>query len=85
VYAFLEDEIQYDMFEGLPSYTKPKLFIAGSKDTTVPMTSIQKGFDISAEPKELQVLDSGHNYRWHAELIEKVNVLIEKFLKKIER
>lgn len=79
-YHFYEDSTKYNMLEGLRCCNKPKLFIYGSKDTTVDPEGIKKAYEESAAPKELFSLDSDHNYRLHQNLIEEVNTRIGVFL-----
>ncbi len=79
-YSFYVDQSQYDMSAGLAKSTKPKLFIGGARDTTIPIEIIKKAYDISNGPKEFQTLDSDHNYRLNPKLIERVNKMIGEFL-----
>jgi pimeloyl-ACP methyl ester carboxylesterase len=81
-YSFVEDSLQYDSMARLQECTKPKLFVKGSQDITIPQGSIEEAFEISAEPKQMETIDSDHDYRKHPELIEEVNVLIGKFLER---
>jgi pimeloyl-ACP methyl ester carboxylesterase len=79
-YTFLEDEIQYDMLDDLSKCKKPKLFIVCSQDIAVKIELVQNAYNISSEPKQIQIINSGHDYRKSKELIEEVNVIIGKFL-----
>lgn len=81
-YSFVEDQMQYDMAEGLSKCTKPKLFILGTRDTTAVPKLVRGAYDIAAEPKELYEIDSDHDYRYHPQLIEEVNKVIGNFLSK---
>jgi pimeloyl-ACP methyl ester carboxylesterase len=80
-YSFFEDSAKFDIVKGLKNCTKPKLFILGTKDTTIPPEKVREAFNSSAEPKELYELDSDHSYRWHPNLIEEVNKVIGEFLR----
>lgn len=79
-YAFLEDEIQYDMLIDLSRCKKPKLFIAGSKDINVKPEFVQNAYNISSKPKYIYTIDSNHKYCKNERLIDEVNVIIDKFL-----
>jgi pimeloyl-ACP methyl ester carboxylesterase len=79
-YAFVEDQMKYGMSDGLSSCSKPKLFFLGLKDALIKPETVRAAYEIAAEPKQLCELDSDHDYRWHPELIEKVNQIIDDFL-----
>lgn len=81
-YSFVEDQMQYDMADGLSKCTKPKLFIMGTRDVTAAPGQVLGAYEKSAEPKQLYKLDSDHDYRWHPELIKKVNQVVGEFLDK---
>ena len=80
-YAFVEDQKQYDMLDGLRKCTKPKLFFLGTRDPLIKPETVRKAYETAAEPKQLRELDSDHDYRWHPELIRKVNLMAGDFLK----
>lgn len=80
-YAYVEDASQYNALDGLKALTKPKLFIIGEDDDVVPREVTEWAYTAAAKPKELVVLKSDHDYRWHPQLIEDVNSHIGKFLK----
>jgi len=79
-YSYQEDSAQFDMSDALKKSTKPKLFILGKTDSLIKPETVKAAFDMSAEPKELYELDSGHDYRHDSELINEVNSVIGKFL-----
>lgn len=81
-YSFIEDSSQYDMLDGLRKCPKPKLFILGTRDTTVKPEVVKKAYAESAPPKEIFSLDSDHNYRLNPSLINQVNAEVGKFLDK---
>lgn len=81
-YSFYEDQIQYDMSDGLKKCTKPKMFVYGNNDTTVEPEIVKKAYNISSSPKEIKEIDSDHDYRYKPEIINKVNILIGEFLDK---
>ena len=84
-YSFLEDQIKYDMREGLSQCEKLKMFIYGDQDDKVKPELVKMAYDLSAEPKFLYGLHSGHDYRKYPQLITEVNNSIEDFLEKIEK
>ncbi|MFH1589717.1 MAG: alpha/beta hydrolase [archaeon] len=79
-YTFVEDSQQYDMIPDLKVCNKPKLFIAGSKDTLVDPIKIKEACELSSDPKQFIMLDSVHGYRRNPEMINKVNGIIEEFI-----
>jgi len=79
-YSYLEDQILYDMSDGLKKSTKPKLFVFGKKDVLVKPEIVKKAYEIASAPKKLRDLDSGHDYRWNSNSIKEVNNLVEDFL-----
>lgn len=79
-YSFYEDAAQYNGRAALQDLDIPKLFIAGARDEIVPLQEIVETFRLAATPKEMNVLDCGHDYRRDPIAIEQVNVLIEHFL-----
>ncbi len=46
--------------------------------------TVKAAYEISANPKQLIELSSDHDYRYHTKLIEKVNEILESFIKKYE-
>lgn len=80
-YSFIEDQMQYDMLDGLKKCVKPKLFFLGVRDTLVKPETVRAAYEAAVEPKKLYELDSDHDYRWHPELIEEVNTATGSFLK----
>lgn len=81
-YSFYEDQLQYDMTEGLRNSKKPKLFVLGKKDILVPPESVRETYGMSSDPKELYELDSIHDYRLNKKYIDEVNKVVGDFLKK---
>lgn len=79
-YAFVEDQRQYDMLDGLKQCTKPKLFFLGTRDPLIKPDTVRTAFEAAAEPKRLHEMNSDHDYRWHPELIEEVNKVVGDFL-----
>lgn len=81
-YAFIEDAMKYNALDGLSRIKTPKLFIVGDKDESVELEVVKDSYDISADPKELYILKSDHNYRYHPGLIDEVNEQLGIFIEK---
>lgn len=81
-YSFYEDQLHYSVADELRQSTKPKLFFLGKYDKLAKPESVRDLYDIAAEPKELHELESDHDYRFHPELIEEVNMVVSNFLDK---
>lgn len=81
-YSFYEDQIKYDMTESLKKCIKPKMFVYGKEDQWVEPGLVKKAFNISHKPKEINALDSGHDYRYKTDVVNEVNKLIGDFLDK---
>jgi pimeloyl-ACP methyl ester carboxylesterase len=82
-YAFAASSVGYESLKGLETFTGPKLFIAGSHDTTITPEMMKELFDASAEPKQLAILNSDHDYRHDQHAIDQVNSLVGEFLKRL--
>lgn len=67
-------------YTGLESCTKPKLFFLGKNDDVVLPEDVRETFNLAAEPKQLCELDSDHDYRYHPDVIAKVEEVIFQFL-----
>jgi alpha/beta superfamily hydrolase len=61
---------------------KQKLFFYGTKDDMNDPEDIKKAYEESAEPKVIHALNSDHDYRYHAEIVEEVNNIVGEFLDK---
>jgi len=81
-YSFYEDQIRYNALPQLKTCKKPKLFIAGKRDTTVDPELVVEAYNKSLSPKDLEIIDSPHDYRFNQKTVSHVNVLIGKFLDK---
>ena len=77
---YFEDGKQYNALPGLKNCTKPKLFFYGMQDIMNDPEEVKKAFAESAEPKMIQAVDSEHDYRYHPEAVEEVNLVIGRFL-----
>lgn len=81
-YTFIEDVKKHNALDGLRRTKKPKLFIAGDKDDAVEPEVVQETHEVSAGPKELYILKSDHNYRYHPDLIDEVNEQLGIFVER---
>lgn len=79
---YFEDGKQYNALPGLRTCMKPKLFFYGTKDDMNDPEDIKKAYEESAEPKVIHALNSDHDYRYHAEIVEEVNNIVGEFLDK---
>ncbi|MDD5145238.1 MAG: alpha/beta fold hydrolase [Candidatus Pacebacteria bacterium] len=84
-FSYFEDSARYNILEGLKSCTKSKLFIMGTRDITVKPEEVKAAYEAAAQPKEFREIDSDHDYRWHSDLIDKVNQIVGDFLSKREK
>ena len=78
-YSFCENATHYDAWESLNRCAVPKLFVAGTEDTTAYPEEVKLAYDNAAEPKRMEYVNSEHNYRNYPAKIEAVNKLIEDF------
>lgn len=75
--SYFDDSTLYTDME---SCKKPKLFFYGLRDTLVEPNEVRETYEQAAEPKQLCELDSEHDYRYHPDIIEKVNEVVGAFL-----
>jgi pimeloyl-ACP methyl ester carboxylesterase len=80
--TYFQDQSQYDVTEALKSCTKPKLFFYGTEDVLVSADSVIETYNLAAEPKMLQELQTEHDYRLYPEAMSEVNRVIGEFLDK---
>jgi len=83
-YAYFEDQTQYDALEALKTCDKPKLFFYGTEDVLVTSESVKAMYETAAEPKMLHELESEHDYRLHAAVIDEVNKVVADFLARFD-
>jgi len=67
-------------YSGLDKSNKPKLFFAGLQDDLVTPNDVKEMYTEAGEPKKYLELDSEHDYRLHAGIIDEVNKTAERFL-----
>jgi pimeloyl-ACP methyl ester carboxylesterase len=77
---YFKDGAQYNALSGLQTCRKPKLFFYGKQDVVNDPKDVEKAFQESAEPKFIYGVDSGHGYRYHPDIISKINTVIGQFL-----
>ena len=73
---FYEDSKKYDMMFGLQTCKKQKCFIYGIDDNVITPEQVKEAYNSAAEPKQLIVFDSDHDYRNSPVLIQKMNEVI---------
>ena len=78
--SYFDDTTEYT---GLESCLKPKLFFLGKHDDMVLPEDVRETYELAAEPKQLCELDSEHDYRYHPEIIKKVEHVAKDFLSEI--
>jgi len=83
-YSFLEDARKYDALEDLGKLTKPKLFISGDEDASVQPELVEEEFSVSADPKDMYVMHSDHDYRHREKLIDEANQRVALFIEKYD-
>ncbi len=83
--SFFVDSASHDIMGPLKTCTKPKLFFLGTQDVMVPPEKVQFAYDNAAEPKWLEKVDSGHDYRHHPEIIDEVNRKVGEWLEKSDK
>jgi pimeloyl-ACP methyl ester carboxylesterase len=79
-YSFSKDARQYDALGRLRTLKKPKLFIAGKADDRVSPETVSNIFEEAAAPKEIKMIDYGHDYRRSRAAIEEVGKHIRNFV-----
>ena len=78
--SYFTDGRQYNPATKLREFAGPKLLICATNDEFTPPEKAKGVFDTLTEPKMLLELNTGHDYRYHPEMIEKVNSAIGKFI-----
>lgn len=79
-YEYYLDGDGYDVRPPLEKCPKPKLFFYGLRDSIVPPNLVMSIFNRSGGQKSICPLDTGHNYRYDAIVIDNINQQISKFL-----
>ncbi|MFA4907412.1 MAG: alpha/beta hydrolase, partial [archaeon] len=80
--SYFEDSVKYNMLNALSKCAKPKLYFLGTKDDIVLPESVRETYEKSAAPKQLYEVNSGHDYRFHPEIIQEINRAVGEFLGK---
>lgn len=76
--SYFDDSTNYT---GLDTCTKPKLFFLGKKDNVVLREDVRESYNSAADPKLLCELDSDHDYRYHPDIIAKIEQVVLNFMK----
>lgn len=79
---YFTDGKKYDPVEVLKKYKGAKLLICGTHDKFIRPEKVKKVYESLSEPKMFLELDVDHDYRYHPEMIGKVNSAIDEFLQK---
>lgn len=77
---YFEDGQQYNPATLLKSCTKPKLLLAGTEDTICNPERVRQLYQDIPEPKQLHMLQSGHDYRYDPKTIAEIHRIIGDFL-----
>lgn len=56
------------------------MFFYGTRDDLISSEHVQANFKVSAEPKVIHELKTEHDYRYHKDIIEEVNDVVEEFI-----
>lgn len=78
--AYWTDGAKYSPAEVFKQCTKPKLLVYGNQDDFTPTDEVLTLFKELPDPKVLVEVSSDHDYRYHEEVIAKVNEEIGKFV-----
>lgn len=80
--SYFIDGQKYNVFETLKRCTKKKLIIYGTYDSFSTVEKVREVFKEIPQPKMIHELNTEHDYRYHPEIIEEINEVIEEFIKK---
>ena len=77
---YFEDGKQHNPLPALKTCLKPKLFFYALKDDATQEKDIKTSYEISAEPKALQQINTVHDYRYDPKAMKEINESIGLFL-----
>ncbi|HVX58705.1 MAG TPA: alpha/beta fold hydrolase [Candidatus Saccharimonadales bacterium] len=80
--SYFEDSRQYDPAGQLAQFKGPKLLVCATHDEFVKPEKVREVYDSLPEPKMFLELDTEHDYRLHADMVEAVNNKVAKFVDK---
>lgn len=80
--AYFEDGEKFNPADVLQNLQKPKMIIFGSKDELIDPETTRQICLKAPEPKIMKELNSGHDYRYSPEAIQRVNELVGEFVDK---
>ena len=80
--SYFDDGKMYNPAETLKDLNIPKLLIYGTQDEFTKPERVKEVYRSIPEPKMFLELDTEHDYRYHPEVIKKVNRTIAEFLEK---
>lgn len=78
--SYFDDSKKYNPAESLKKFKGPKLLICATHDEFVKPEKVREVYNSLPEPKIFLELNTVHDYRLHADMIEKVNKTIGEFL-----
>ncbi len=78
--SYFDDCKQYDLAALMAVCTKPKLLFYGTEDPLITEADVRSAYEVAAEPKEIQELVCGHDYRRYPDIIKQVNERAARFL-----
>lgn len=83
--SYFEDGAKHDPEAKLRQFKGPKLLVCATNDEFIKPEKVREVYDSLDEPKMFLELDTEHDYRLHADMIEAVNQALSKFIDKYWR
>lgn len=80
--SYFKDSKQYHPAMELAKFKGPKLIICGTNDLFIPPEKVKEVYDSLSEPKMFLELNTEHDYRLSADMIEQANTAIKEFVEK---
>ena len=78
--SYFEDGEKYNPSQEIKKFTKPKLLICGTQDEFTRSERVKEVYDSLTGPKMFLELNTNHDYRYHSDMIQKVNETVDKLL-----
>ncbi len=79
--SYFEDSKLYKPAEALAKFKGPKLLICATNDEFIKPEEVQAVYDSLGAPKTFLELNTEHDYRLHADMVDAVNAAIANLLK----
>lgn len=80
--SYFEDSKKFHPATALAEFKRPKLIICATNDAFIPPEKVKEVYSSLSEPKMFLELNTEHDYRLHADMIDKVNAAIKEFVEK---